>query len=148
MMLPDLRKLCKNGKIEEVAEIIHLYPLADKNNALGWTCYYGRLKMTKFLLDNGANDDYALIASSTREHLNIVKLLLSRGATVKAKNDALIEASIKGNLKLVKLLLQHGANILPDTFRFAKHNGQTEIINYFNNQLLLNKIKDMDNLIT
>ncbi len=51
-------------------------------------------------------------------HLDVVKLLLKKGAYFNAKNNggitALMKMSIMGHIKVVKLLLKEGANV--DTF--------------------------------
>ena len=73
-----------------------------------------------------------LIWASTNGHLEIVRLLLDRGAYVQAMDDyALRWASINGHLEVVRLLLDKGADVHADdddALRWASINGHLEVV--------------------
>jgi ankyrin repeat protein len=100
------------------------------------------------LTDNLSEEDYAnglksptLVLAAAAGNLNIVKLLLDRGAAVDATdlngNTALMMASSTGNLQCVKLLLHKGANPNAQTTQkwggmtplmFAAHRGNAQVV--------------------
>ena len=67
-------------------------------------------------IKNESTKSFALLLASKKGHLEIVKLLLDRGALIESKDvdygrTSLMLASRKGHLGIVKLLLDHGALI-------------------------------------
>ena len=62
------------------------------------------------------NGDTALANAAFNGHLNIVWLLIQRGANVNAANrldgdTVLMWAAVSGQLEIVELLLRHGASV-------------------------------------
>ena len=84
---------------------------------------YGDIANVRKYLDLGANIDVkdyrgltSLQIACARGHLDVVRLLLERGANIEAAGGsngqtALILASLEGRLNIVKELLDRGANI-------------------------------------
>lgn len=104
---------------DEQIEFVKLLLTYDNNictEALQRVCIFGRIKIAKLLLENGADihdkDDKALRESCREGHTEITKLLLENGADIHALNDmALWNASCRGHIEIVKLLLENGANV-------------------------------------
>jgi ankyrin repeat protein len=98
----------------------------------------GFLDVVKLLLLKGAKDDFALCYASANGHLEVVKLLLEKNADIHASEDcALRDASANGHLEVVKLLLEKGADLHPredSGFRQAAGNGHLDVV-----KLLLEK---------
>ena len=78
----------------------------------------GRINIVQELLDNGADPSTfdsggysALQAAAENNHLDIVRLLIKKGASVnyKSKFTALELARMAGNIKVIELLLENGA---------------------------------------
>ena len=95
---------------------------------LHWACYFGRLRMARELLDNGANAHEENIRGETPLHLvsrgqydtqkrgaGVVQLLLERGANIDAQDKSHLTplhlASYYGKLEIVRVLLHHGASV-------------------------------------
>ena len=90
-------------------------------------------KLNKFFnKQHYANDDDALRWASENGHVEIVKLLLKRGANVHAENDyALRWASVNGHIKVIELLLNNGADVHADygyAIRWASWNGHAKVV--------------------
>ena len=100
----------------------------DLITRLHWACYFGRLELTRELLDNGENANVENIRGETPLHLvsrgqydtledgvGVVQLLLERGANVDAQDKTHITplhlASYYGKLEIVRVLLDHGAKV-------------------------------------
>lgn len=86
---------------------------------LGLAAINGDLKITKLLLDAGANPDKGgesppLCDAIHGEHINVAKTLIKRNADVNACDPsgvtALMIAAITGNMEIVEILLEEGAN--------------------------------------
>ncbi len=80
-------------------------------------CLRGKLKVVRFLVENGMSLEGGVLAASSNGHVNVVGYLLDRGADPNERdpaqnNDtALIQASMGGFLDVVKLLVSKGAQI-------------------------------------
>ena len=76
--------------------------------------------------------DKAFLLASCNGHLDVVKLLISEGADVHARNDcALSLASEEGHLEIVKYLIDEGADIHTnycEALRFASQRGHLDIV--------------------
>jgi len=108
-------------------------------------CYSGNNEMIFFLIENKANINYtsqegtALMAATVKGNLDLVALLLKKGANPDLKNKtgitALMYAVQFKNIDIVKLLLRSGANkFLEDNegrtaFEYAVFTKNDEIIN-------------------
>jgi ankyrin repeat protein len=86
---------------------------------LGMACWLGRIEHIKLLLDTGVNPDHGIAKAALGGHVDVIKLLLEKGASVEAMadfggapsgNTPLHNAASQGGLKAVELLLEKGAN--------------------------------------
>jgi len=99
----------------------------DINSQLRIAAGLGRMNEVSSLLDRGADANSpgpgteqvpaggtALMLAVARNHQDVVRLLLSKGADPNQADQgggtALIYASWKGNIEIVRMLLKHGAN--------------------------------------
>jgi hypothetical protein len=117
----------------------------------------GNIRRVQELLDSGVDindyvNDYgmtALLLASMYEHIDIVRLLLEKGADVNIKDEngynALMWASVRGYTDIVRLLLENGADINLQNengytaLMLASVSGITEIV-----RLLLEKGADVN----
>jgi len=82
----------------------------QKRNLMEWACKHGHIAVVRKLIDQenadvGARGNYALRYASENGHLEVVRLLLDKGADVSADdNYALRWASRYGHLEVVRLL--------------------------------------------
>lgn len=85
----------------------------DTDFALRMSAMNGHTAMVRFLLDEGVKAwDSALIDASAHGYVEIVRLLIERGANVNAYNDRALRASVNGgHSETIQLLMKHGANI-------------------------------------
>ncbi len=87
-----LRSAAKRGNVEIVDLLVKRG--ADPNRALAPAAAYDRLGIVKYILDAGADihyyDDLALYSAATEGNYEMVKYLVSRGATV--SNDQVVTA--------------------------------------------------------
>ena len=113
----------------------------DTTNKTPWNILFlgsniGREDLVRIGLKRGADphaeNDQALINSSSHGHIEIVRLLLAAGADPHAQYDyALRLASQNGHTEIVRLLLENGADphALNDAaLRDASANGHTEVV--------------------
>jgi ankyrin repeat protein len=70
--------------------------------------------------------------ASQNGHIEVVKLLLEKGANIHADDDfSLRIASQQGHLEVVKLLIENGANVNAQddySLRWASQNGHIEVV--------------------
>ncbi len=100
---------------------------------------------------DGQDIGTALAGASRHGHLQVIKILLAKGADVNAKGEyertALSEASGSGHLEIVKLLLAKGADVNAKddsgwtALMFAASDGNVEIV-----QALLDKGPDINHV--
>ena len=78
------------------------------------------------------DDEWLLIKSAREGELEVVRLLLDRGADVHAKNDdALQWAAYNDHLEVVRLLLDRGADVHSmndDALQWAAEMGHLEVV--------------------
>jgi ankyrin repeat protein len=126
-------QIIKNLKYELLCYMINIitYILLILKMSLIKAVSENDLNLVIQLLEYGLPESYnlndLLIDASKYGHIEIVKLLLEKGANINHKNcknyTALIQASYNGHIEIVKLLLEKGANISEKT-----HYASTEII--------------------
>lgn len=120
----------------------------ENDKPLREVCYYGHIKIAKYLLESGANPsayDYTdvmistpILAACSRGFLEIVKLLMEYGAdTEDTDYSCLGMACYYGYFDIVKYLIQCGISIhhtcgLDDyePFEYAYHSSHYEITRY------------------
>jgi ankyrin repeat protein len=99
-------------------------------------CENGNLKIVKLLVNSGADPIYndALIFSSERNYIDIVKYLLKNEADVTRKEYAALRfSSSRGHLEIVELLVQNGSNIHAKneySLRKSSEYGFIEVVKY------------------
>ncbi len=158
-----LRIACLNGYIDIVKILVeHGANIRDfEDRALRWSCENGHFEVAEFLLDNGSpvNLQNNLKCTAVKGHLDIVKILVERGANVtqevvdyaiKSKNNRLVQWLIEktsllpsgtgmgycaenNDVKMMQLLLRKKVDIHIDddiAFRWAALDGRTEILKY------------------
>ncbi len=114
----------------------------------------GNLQKVKRYLDEGDDihydSDYALRWTAFYGHLEVVELLLDRGADIHADihadGDAAFRwSSEKGHVKVVKLLLDYGADKSANNYealKRAKKNNHKEVIDLLENYFPSGKQKN------
>jgi ankyrin repeat protein/HEAT repeat protein len=82
--------------------------------ALSQACWLGRREAVMLLLDAGANPSSGIPRASQGGHLNLLKLLVERGAKVDASSSsgssALHLGALQGGTETVAFLIKNGAN--------------------------------------
>lgn len=124
-----MKKLNKDFGIYKKLSIPKKYKL---EKGLDYKSYYKYI--TNRLNDFKDNFDNLLIDSSKKGDLNIVKIVLNKGANINAKdNQALIWASYNGQTEIVKYLVESGANIHAQedyALELASHTGRIKTVKY------------------
>ena len=97
------------------------------------TCYHGNVELANFLLDQGADPNldhflggYISLIWATvgdKASLNLLRLLLERGAVVK-REGALIAAAEHGNLGAIELLLGNGDVDLEEVVEYGDYDSR------------------------
>jgi uncharacterized protein len=124
------------GQLARLRQLVDAEPglvnsfAADGFQPLGLAAFFGRVEVTRFLLERGAEVNSAsknrlnvmpLHSAVANNQLEISRLLLEHGAGVDARQEQEItplhEAAQNGDMELVLLLLEHGAD------RLAKMSG-------------------------
>lgn len=123
-----LERAARTGDADRITELLkdgmnpggHEITKEDTALALYWTAYFGHVGAAQRLLDAGANPDgkegdTALIAAAKQRHLDLVNLLVERGADLEAKDSmgltALFHAVRNANTEGLKALVEAGADL-------------------------------------
>jgi uncharacterized protein len=126
----DIFEAAISGRVDLVDQYLNENPLdlnstsPDGFSPLGFSCYFGREHVARFLLQKGAKVNQAsanplkvtpLHSAVASNNFEITELLLRHGANPnpKQQNDVtpLHSAAHNGNERIVKLLLQSGADL-------------------------------------
>ncbi len=89
--------------------------------------------VVKYLVEAGADIDYALIRNAKNGHLESVKYLVENGTNHDENIDALIMSAKNGHLEIVKYLVENGVDIhvYDDcALKYSAENGHLEIVKY------------------
>ena len=119
------------GQLARLRQLVDAEPglvnsfAVDGFQPLGLAAFFGRVEITRFLLERSAEVNSAsknrlnvmpLHSAVANSQLEISQLLLEHGAEVNARQEQEItplhEAAQNGHLELVQLLLEHGADRL------------------------------------
>lgn len=124
----DLHAAAAVGDLGRVRDIVDADPGAadakapDGNSALGLAAYLGHREIVGYLLERGADVNYAtpkdrftaLTGAISSGHADVVEVLLAQGADANHRyeggNTPLTEAAFGGDVRIVRLLLEHGAD--------------------------------------
>lgn len=106
------------GDVQSVKELIAIGAnIHSKDRLVGDTplifaANNGHLEVVRLLLTKGAKDLYgAIFNAASSGHIDIVKLLIEQGADLPALNEALSGAARSDQLEIVNLLIASGAEI-------------------------------------
>ncbi|MFH1920948.1 MAG: ankyrin repeat domain-containing protein [Planctomycetota bacterium] len=82
--------------------------------ALGFACWLNRGKSVALLLQAGVSPDGGMVQAAQGGHVELLRLLLDRGANVnvrsKSGDTALHTAALQGGIEALRLLLKEGAD--------------------------------------
>ncbi len=112
----QLKKVCKNGNIFTILKNKDhlywnggLYYQNDWNKAFKGACFGGHLNIVKLMIERGANEwNNGLFEACYGGHLNVVNLMIEKGAD--DWNYGLSGACYNGHLNIVKLMISKGAD--------------------------------------
>ena len=156
-----MRRAIKDGNIEEVKKLFYDNPsLINEVTPFGtWlqmAAAQGNVIMTGFMIEcgidinkcGGASDGGPINSAAANGHLDVVKLLIEKGAvldTSTAAKNPVIAAIYDGHYDVVKYLVEKGIDITAtyeigsikhcDACEYARQYGRTEIYNYLKNVL-------------
>ena len=107
----ETKAICETGNIEDIKLLLERGGL--KNVIFDIVVGCGYLKIVKYLVeecdvDPRANDDFAVISASGRNHLEVLKYLIETcGANARTCGDhAIVSASESGHLDVIKYLVE------------------------------------------
>ena len=127
----EMADACRDGDLEKVKELVELgldinEVLDEGKTAICWSASHGHLKLTKYLIENGANvnfqeeDEGESVLTFVMEELDnedmvsMIELLLDNGADVELPDflgyTPLINATSIGSAPAVEVLLKYGAD--------------------------------------
>lgn len=136
--------LTETGTIDDIKQEIKTQK--DKQVALCWASYYGKIDKVEYLLKNGADiNDYddgtdlwnispAIVGASVNNKIDMVKYLVKNGADVnklsRTGHTAISLAASWGYLDIVQYLVENGANLYigHNTIKILKSNKNEYLI--------------------
>lgn len=156
-----IKSSIKKGEIIEIKKILEEKPdLINEITPFGsWlqiAAMYGQFEIAQYLIDKnidinkcgGVLDGGPLAEACSKGHLNIIKLLLEKGANIDVSTSSanpLFAAIYNGHFDVVKFLVEKGIDIKATyeigdikecgAYEYARQYGQTEIANYLKSLL-------------
>ncbi len=105
-------------RIKLIRSIIRKYNSYDKDFIMINASRYGHMEIVELMLDKGAdNYDEAMANAASGGHMEIVELMLRLGAT--DYNWAMTAAASGGHMEIVQLMLQKGATNYDEAIKIA-----------------------------
>ncbi len=103
----------------------------DVDYGLYGACEGGHLEIVNLMLQKGANDcNYGLCGACEGGHLDIINTMIEKGAN--DWDSGLLKACKGGHLEIVNLMLKKGADKLSDGLGEACLGGHVDIVNLMN----------------
>jgi uncharacterized protein len=157
-----MRRAIKSGDLRLVKDLLATYHgLKDTVTGYGTWLHVasdqGQLDIVKYLIEIGLDvnqnggfaDSGAIREASFNGHLDVVQYLYEHGARLDvstATRNPLYAAIYNGQIEVVKYLVENGIDIVigydigslknADACEYARHYGQTKIVNYLKDRLL------------
>lgn len=137
----ELRSASRKGALQIVKQLIEKGATIETKTAYGQTPLYlaamnGHEEVVRFLLEKGASPQITdtfynmpmIVFAVSRQHFNIAKLLLQKGATV--PDQMIAELFASGNLDLVQTILDKSKPslaVIDDAYQNALQRKQVEV---------------------
>ncbi len=119
----DFYDLCFYGNYKKISTIEN----DDWNWGLCGACRGGHMDIVKLMIERGATDwNYGLYGACKGGHMNMVELMIERGAT--DWNNGLYGACRGGHMNMVELMIERGATDWNDGVYYACKGGHMDIV--------------------
>lgn len=142
-----LCRAAENGKLDLVKTLVGgINGESDINinykegSAIRWAARNGHIDIVKLLIDKGAhvrcNEDYALRWACSEGHVEVVECLIDLCPSKHTYTKSLGYAVENGHNQIVKMLLEHNASVDAKIIVIAVKFGNVEAIRMFGDELL------------